>query len=336
MNILKEKVFFFNQILPIIPKQLSRLFSFGFWSLTTERVVSVRGNARLIVSNPHTAKTKAWRLLKNSRWKYVIPMLLRTFNLVTKESIVCLDFSDFHGWQILTFAIQTHTGRALPVYFDILKYPITKNSQNIFVADAIERFVCIVGCRPKIVMDRGFACPHIIKYLAQHSHPFVVRIKGMKHLKNTRGRLFKAKNTSKNDQLVTGYKHLLRLIVSDKKKGMKQPWYLITNDFNATRKEIISDYYHRFEVEEFFKDAKWLLGLEWVRFLKQQSMAVVLWFVLLGLWFLHTMQEKLSVPRWKNHHTISCNRYFWETMQREKNQLAARYLLGKRVSFYAP
>lgn len=311
MNILKEKVVFFNQVFPYIPKQLSRLFSFGFWALSGERVSSVRGNARLIVANPNTAKTKAWRLLKNRRWKHIIPILLRKFKLVTSDSIVCLDFSDFHGWQILMFAIQTYDGRALPVYFDIIKYPITKNSQNIFVVETIERFVSIVGCRPKLVMDRGFACPHIIKCLAQKSHPFVVRVKGMKEFVSTKNHWFIARNTSKNDQRVFGYNHVLRLVVSDKKNGMKEPWYLITNDFTSTREEIISDYYHRFEIEEFFKDAKWLLGLEWVRLLRIQSMLVVLWFVILGLWFLYILQAKLRVPQWKNHHAVSCNRYFW-------------------------
>lgn len=334
MSILKQKEVFFNQVFPYIPRQLSRLFSFGFWSLAGERVSSMRGNARLIVSNPNTAKTKAWRLLKNRKWKHVIPLLLRRLQLVTKNSVVCLDFSDFHGWQILTFAIQTHTGRALPVYFDIIKYPITKDSQNIFIVETIERFVSVVDCRPKLVMDRGFACPHILKHLAQKRHLFVVRVKSIKEFLNWQQRVFKAKNTSVHDQTVTGYAHLLRLVVSDKKKGMKQPWYLITNDFSSTREEIISDYYHRFEIEEFFKDAKWLLGLEWVRFLKIQSMAVVLWFVLLGFWFLHTVQETLSLPHWKNHHTLSCNRYLWELAQREKNQLAALVLLGKEVRSY--
>lgn len=335
MNILKEKVIFFNQVFPYIPKQLSLLFSFGFWALAGERVSSVRGNARLIVSNPNTAKTKAWRLLKNGKWKYVIPLLLRKFKLVTQDTVICLDFSDFHGWQILMFAIQTNTGRALPVYFDILRYPITKDSQNIFIVETIEKFVSIVQCRPKIVMDRGFACPYIIKCLAQKSHPFVVRVKSIKEFLNWQQRMFKAKNTRSKDQMVTGYNHILRLVVSDKKKRMKEPWYLVTNDFSSSRETIISDYYHRFEIEEFFKDAKWLLGLEWVRFLKQQSMAVVLWFVILGLWFLDTLPQKTSVPTWKNHHQLSCNRYFWELAQREKNALAARYLIGEEVGSHA-
>lgn len=331
MYILKQKAVFFNHILPHIPPKLTHLFSFGFWAISGERVASVRGNARQVISNPHTAKTKAWRLLKNRKWTHVIPRLLAQLKLLTAQSIVCLDFSDFHGWQILTFAVQTHQGRAIPIYFELIKYPITEDSQNIFIVEAIERLVGIIGFRPKLVMDRGFACPHILKHLCQQSHLFVVRVKGIKEFLNWQNRVFKARNTHKNDQIIRGYNHRLRLVVSDKLKGMKEPWYLVTNDFTSTREEIVTDYYHRFEIEEFFKDAKWLLGLEWVRFLKAHSMAVVLWFVILGLWFWHTSAAGKQSPDWKNHHAVSFNRYLYEAMQREKNLLVWQYLRTKEV-----
>lgn len=334
MSILKQKWAFFNRTLSFIPLQLHTLYVFGWQALATERVTSLRGNARQVVGNPHTAKTKAWRLLKNRRWRSVIPALLVDLKLITPASIVCLDFSDFHGWQVLTFAVQTHRGRAIPVYFDIIRYPITEKSQNIFIVSAIEQFVTIVGCRPKLVMDRGFACPHILKHLAQEGHLFVVRVKGCKQFRNWQNRLFKARNTRNNDQRIRGYTKQLRLVVSDKLKGMKEPWYLVTNDFSSTRAEIITDYYHRFEVEEFFKDAKWLLGLEWVRFLKQQSMANVLWFVILGLWFVETLRVLVAEPPWKNHHAVSFNRYVYELLQREKNALVAQYCQVEEVVRY--
>lgn len=334
MNILKQKYFFFNRTLAFIPPQLKILYTFGFTALATERVSSVRGNARQVVSNPHTAKTKAWRLLKNRRWSNVIPQLLVQLQFITAESILCLDFSDFHGWQILTFAIQTHRGRAIPVYFDIIRYPITEKSQNIFIVSAIERLVSFVGCRPKLVMDRGFACPHILKHLAQEGHLFVVRVKGCKQFRTWQHRLFKACHTSKKDQRIRGYTKQLRLVVSDKLKGMKEPWYLVTNDLTSTREEIVTDYYHRFEIEEFFKDAKWLCGLEWVRFLKMQSMAAVLWFVILGLWFVETLRTVVTEPRWKNHHRVSFNRFIVELIQREKNHLVRQYCQAEEVVRY--
>lgn len=334
MNILKQKHVFFNRTFSLIPPQLQRLYTFGFHALAGEHVTSMRGNARQVVENTNTAKTKAWRLLKNRRWRSVIPSLLVDLQLVTVDSIVCLDFSDFHGWQILTFAMQTHHGRAIPIYFDIIKYPITEKSQNIFIVSAIEQFVAIVGCRPKLVMDRGFACPHILKHLAKQGHLFVVRVKGVKQFRNFQNRLFKARNTTKNDQPIRGYMKKLRLVVSDKLPRMKEPWYLVTNDVESTREEIVTDYYHRFEIEEFFKDAKWLFGLEWVRFLKQQSMANVLWFVVLGLWFIETLRTLVAEPPWKNHHTVSFNRFIWELLQREKNALVAQYCGVEEVVAY--
>lgn len=328
MSILKQKLEFFNTTLQHIPKQLIILYHFGFWALTEQRIMSIRGNARQLVKNPHTAKTKAWRLLKNARWKTVIPKLLRHLKLVTECSVVCLDFSDFHRWQVLTFAIQTRSGRAVPVYFEIIKYPITENSQNIFIVSAVEQFVSFVGCRPKLIMDRGFACPYIIKELATQGHLFVVRIKACKQLtKAEKKLLFKAKYTCLNDQRVWADEgSRLRLIVSDKKKGAKERWYLITNDFTSTRDQLIADYYHRFEIEEFFKDAKWLLGLEWVRLFKLNSITTLLWFVVLGMWFTELLREQLTLPHWKNHHDVSIVRFVYETLQRETQHLLAASL----------
>lgn len=325
MHILKQKWVFFNRTLSDIPQQLRTLYTFGFNALTTERVSSMRGNARQVVSHPHTAKTKAWRLLKNRRWSTIIPRLLVQLRLITAESILCLDFSDFHGWQVLTFAIQTHHGRA----------PITEKSQNIFIVSAIEKLVVIIDCRPKLVMDRGFACPHILKHLAAVSHLFVVRVKGGKQFRNHQQRLFTARSTSKNDQRIRGYTKRLRLVVSDKLRGMEEPWYLVTNDVSSTREEIVTDYYHRFEIEEFFKDATWLFGLEWVRFLQAQSMMTVLWFVLLGLWFVETLRTSITAPHWKNHHNVSFNRFAYELLQREKNQLVQQYWQVERQISYA-
>jgi hypothetical protein len=43
------------------------------------------------------------------------------------ELKVAVDFSDFgNGFQVLMFAKQTRKGRALPLYFEILRYPIVR------------------------------------------------------------------------------------------------------------------------------------------------------------------------------------------------------------------
>lgn len=327
MNILKQKYRFFNIVNRYVPSKLGTLFRFGFWTLTDQRIVSIRGNARQMISNYHTAKTKAWRLTKNENWLNVFPRLLSLLKLVTETSVVCLDLSEFRGRQVITFAVQTNRGRAVPVYFEIIEYPIKDKSQNVLIINAIENFVSHISCRPKLIMDRGFACPSIIKHLAKNSHLFVVRIKAGKRLTNKEKQLlFLAKETIIDDQLVVVYDGLtLRLITSDETAEHPDRWYLITNDLTEKRDEVITDYYHRFEIEEFFKDAKWLAGLEWVRPNKVTSLAVILWFVILGMWFINWLR-KTNIPRWKNNQEISCVRYVYETLQRETQTLVFKSL----------
>jgi hypothetical protein len=50
-------------------------------------------------------------------------------------------------------------GRALPPWFDVLPYPVTENSQNTFVIDAIKKSQTIFGFKPMLVFG---ACgkPH--------------------------------------------------------------------------------------------------------------------------------------------------------------------------------
>lgn len=332
MSILKQKLFFFNHTLGLMPKKLYPLYTFGFWALVGERIVSVRGNARQLMTNEHTAKTKAWRLLKNQHLASALPLLLANLNLVKQTSTICLDFSDFHGWQVLTFAMQTHKGRAIPVYLEVTSYPIPEHSQNLFIIQEIEHFVGLVGFRPLLVMDRGFACPFIIKHLVAYAHPFIVRIKSGKQLTQPeRMLLIKANHTRKQDQWVDIYEASLRLVTSKKRLPARERWYLVTNVTDQRKEAILCAYYHRFEIEEFFKDAKWLLGLKHVRFFKKQSIAIVLWFTLLGLWLSWLYASCLP---WlsKNHHQVSFPRMYYEQWQQELRTLAFK-ALGITLTF---
>jgi len=322
MNIVKQRVCFYKQYCEHLPRRLHKLFYFGFFTLSNERIDSIRGNARCFVKNPRTAKSKAYRLLKNTKLRRLLPRLLVYTGFVTGESTVAIDFSAFGVWQVLMFALQTKRGRAIPVYFKVICYPIEKNSQNIFIIEAIEAFVVLVECKPRLVMDRGFACPSIINHLAQQEHSFIIRIKGVKQFTDLRGRLFKSRESKSNDRKVIGYDGLkLRLVISNKPVNGNEPWYLITNDFTSSRIEIVDYYYYRFEIEEFFKDAKWLQGLEHTRFNKMESIETVLWFVLIGWWCMYKISETLSSPFRHAKSHVSFPRYFFELMTLEKNLL---------------
>ena len=296
MTIVAPRLEFFQSVIPYVPKKVRTLFSFGFDTLVGQMIVSSRANARLTTYGWYTAKSKMWRLLGNARIRTLFPSLIVPLGMVSEGDVIAVDFSDFkNGRQVLMFAKQTSRGRAVPIYFDILEYPIQRNSQNTFVIQAIERLVQVLGYRPTLVFDRGFACPTIINHLAKNGHRFVIRIKRRKGVtQRTTDVRCAAEDTQSNDVLVHEYGVDLRLITSDKPKNDNDPWYLITNDEAATRDAIISRYYHRFEIEEFFRDAKRLLGLEYIQFKTTQSLSVALWFAILTVWLFEHMTRTLS------------------------------------------
>lgn len=321
MNIVKQKWSFFQETIPLVPKQLTKLYQFGLQTLALRRIESLKANARIIDLNWHTAKSKMCRLTRNVRFLTVFPKLLVNLGIINDKDIVAIDFSDFgNHLQILMFAKQTKKGRTVPLYFEVLKYPIEKDSQNTFIIRAIENFAGIVGFRPKLVFDRGFACPAIIEFLAKQRHKFIIRIKKGKAVKDNESKeRFLAKDSSKHDLLVTAYRLKLRLIISGKTRGSEEPWYLITNDFRLSREKVVRLYYHRFEIEEFFRDAKRLLGLEHVNLRRETSLSITLWFVALGLWFLWKVEEELGRQTVKAQKMmgLSIIRYYLEQLQQE-------------------
>lgn len=322
MNIMHQRCTLFKDMRAHVPTKVWQLFTLGYWSLSCERVMSIRGNTRTIIEDAVEAKSKAYRLLANTHLRDMLPKLLPHTGLVTKDSVIAVDFSAFGHFQVLMFALQTRSGRAIPVYFQILTYPIQKNSQNTFVIHAIEVFVSLIGFRPKLVFDRGFTCPSIIKHLARNKHVFYIRIKGGKHVTEGDKAACQARALDSDDVRVGAYGLRLRLVTSNDPKNGNEPWYLITNDLRSSRGTVVKRYYFRFEIEEFFKDAKWLQGLEHLRFQKIESITTFLWFVLLGWWcFVYIFPSLPVFSLYHAHDRISFVRTVFETMQRYKNIL---------------
>jgi hypothetical protein len=321
MNIVQQKLEFYQRIIPLVPQQQSKLFRFGWETLSLQRITSLRCNARLSPYRWHTAKTKMDRLCRNAKIPSIFPGLAVSLGVVSESDTIAVDFSDFgNGFQVLMFAKQTQKGRAIPVYFEILRYPIQNDSQNIFIMQAIEHLTDILGFKPLFVFDRGFACPSIIRFLASNDYSFICRVKKGKMFQHRQtGKKFLAKDALKDDVSVSAYDKNLRLVVSDKPQNNNEPWYLITNDTDSAREKIIELYYYRFEIEEFFRDAKRLLGLEHVNFRKTSSLQVALWFVLLTCWFFWNVQESMTENDHKSREMmkLSIIRYCCEQLHKE-------------------
>jgi len=101
-----------------------------------------------------------------------------------------------------------------------------------------------------------------------------------------------------------------------------EPWFLLTNlPEEITRRMVLNRYAERFEIEEAFKDVKWLQRLEWQRVRKPEVIRTLLLFVFLGWWltwrYVAPTASKAE-PRAKIHpkKRLSWFRLAWEYLQR--------------------
>ncbi len=309
MDIVHQKWQFLNVLMPEVSRQRRELFRFGVTVLALREIMSLRANARIPSLKWNTAKSKIYRLTANTRMPQVFLRLLLHLGIVGARDILAVDFSDFgNDFQVLMFAKQTKKGRAVPVYFEILRYPIDTGSQTRFTIDAIKHLTKLIGFKPILVFDRGFMSPWIVRFLAKNQHRFVLRIKKKKQVRIGK-KLVPAHAVPESDISVSAYTRRLRLVRSDG-SAHAEPWYLLTNITTKTPARIIDIYYHRFEIEEFFRDTKRLLGLEYLTANTHLTLSIALWFAILGTWFLWSLEQhstrlqkkarqkmQLSIPR---------------------------------------
>jgi len=350
-NLIKTVVKVIHEyFLPSVPLKQIHLFNFGLRTISLPNFESLNSNARIWggVDNRSTAESKIYRLLKNKGVPNIFPHILASFAWITPESKVIIDFSTFSaGWfypefQVLTFGLQTLLGRAIPLYFDIIRYPVkSEGSQNIFIMETIKKFKDILGFYPQFVLDRGFAIPSLIKFFIEEGIIYYVRSKSgktvtivsMREFKDMKelDRLIPAGKIKEKDVMVKVYDKPMRLVISDMNGKDKEPWYILTNDFTTPRKKVIETYYHRFEIEETFKDLKHLKNLEKIKIKKETSFRIVLWFMILGCWLVYLTQlayeksketlQSISLDMYRSvkvniHKTLSFFRTFFEAIQR--------------------
>ncbi|MEJ0073201.1 MAG: transposase [Candidatus Saccharibacteria bacterium] len=131
---------------------------------------------------------------------------------------------------------------------------------------------------------------------------------------------------SAKDTTVRLFDLRLRVVRSPKSRKATEPWYILTNDMSSNRDTVVKIYYHRFEIEETFKDTKHLFGLHRLKFDRPTSLKVVLWLVFLGIALLYAVTKP---PKQRKQHTTNpkkCRswiRVAYEHFQRQLNLLRA-------------
>ena len=300
-----------NKLLTAVPKKWLPQFSFGLQAYGLRAFQSATGNARMVVGNAATAATKTDRLLANNRLAGRFGAVFDTLGLVKPSSFVNVDHSDMHGLMALVGALQTRKGRAVPclveaTYASTISSVSDKPKWQHFrramtesrrvqsltghTIDTLQDFHDRLGFWPKLVFDRGFGNESLITHLAAEGCTFYVRLKAGRFV-DFDGQRTEVKALTERDATVQLFGLTLRVIRSPKSRRAKEPWYILTNDFVSSRTKIVKIYYHRFEIEETFRDMKHIFELKRTRLQKPNSLKVILWLVSLGIAMLYLVTK---------------------------------------------
>ncbi len=300
-----------NSLLTNVPKRWTAQFTFGLQAYGLRAFQSAAGNARMVVANRHTAATKTDRLLANTGLADRFGAIFDSLGLVKPGSLVNVDHSDMHGLLALVAALQTRKGRALPCMVEAT-YASTipaasgrpkwqklraamaesRRTQSFtgHVIDSLQAMADRLGFWPKLVFDRGFGNESIVTHLAAEGAVFYIRLKAGRFVEFD-GQATEVRRLSERDATVQLFGLTLRIIRSPKSRRAKEPWYILTNDFTSSRSKIVKIYYHRFEIEETFRDLKHIFELKRTRLNKPGSLKVILWLVCLGIALLYLVTK---------------------------------------------
>lgn len=330
-----------NKRLKAVPNKWQEQLSFGLEAFALRPFQSAGSNARSVVANTNTAASKVRRLLANYKLAARLGTVFDQLELVRPSSYVNIDHSDFDGLTALVGAVQTRNGRAIPCMVETtyaLHIPAAGSakstcrwdrlrtdmqfarSQQSFTGHTIDTLQDLhdrLGFWPKLVFDRGFANESIVEHLSAEGATFYIRLKAGNYAECDSQQIRIGELPDK-DMTVQLFGLSLRVVRSPKSKAAPEPWYILTNDHTSSRNKVVKIYYHRFEIEETFKDAKHLFELHRLKFDRPRSLKMVLWLVFLGVAILYTVtrpkQQRRSNADAKKH--VSWIRQAYEYLQR--------------------
>lgn len=329
-----------NTLLPSTPNRWKKQLSFGLQAYGLHTFQSVAGNARMTVSNAHTAIRKSERLFQNNRLADHLGIVFDSLSLVRPGSFVNVDHSDVNHLTALVGAVQTGNGRAIPCFVETTYAPrvpgldsqrstprtnhlrramdMARTTQSLtgHTIDALQNLHDRLGFWPKLVFDRGFGNESLVTHLAAEGATFYVRMKAGRYIELENQRL-QIQMLKEADTTIRLYGLTLRVIRSPKGRRSPEPWYILTNDQQSSRDKIVRIYYHRFEIEETFKDMKHIFELKRTRLNKPTSLKLLLWFVGLGIALLYTVTKPTKQQRRYIHpkKQISWLRQAYEQLQ---------------------
>ena len=329
-----------QRLLSRLPKKLRGLAGFGFQALVLTPFTSCNANARMAAAQRQAGEMRMYRLLRNTHLAQLLRIQIQRGLPLNSGSILNVNFSNFGGVAVLVAALQTNKGRALPWTLEALPSNIqgvplhtlgydrrkaayhqwkqtTGGDQFDIVLRLVKQIDEASGQQPGLVFDRGFGNKRLLSALfARSGHGYIrmrddfrVTVEGSMKWRYIR-------DLPIGDYRVSWQGLSFRLVVATTGRSKTYvPWAIATNDTSSTPQHITKLYYHRFEIEETFRDWKSGLGLRRARFLRWQSLEVVLSFASAGILFAWLLTKSQMGVRNHPNKQLSFFREWYETLQ---------------------
>jgi hypothetical protein len=310
-----------------VPKAKARRFYLGVEQFSLSEFSSLNAAGRRLGLNRWTGENRIRRLVTDIVLADQLQHLLVSEALAshTGQWYCSLDHSQFGPFCIAILAVSYRKGRAIPIWCQV---NVSEAGLIVPLLTALEElFAFLRSNAPELqlvlVMDRWFASDKLFSLFESYSIYFIARTKGDKLVQLPWDPSWwkePVHDISHHELPITYRKHKLRLIRSDYDEAMKdpEPWFLLTNlPEGITRRQVLNRYAERFEIEEAFKDVKWLQRLEWQRVRKPGVIRALLLFVFLGWWLLWRYAAN-DIPKQRVHpkKRLSWFRQAWEYLQR--------------------
>jgi hypothetical protein len=322
-----------------ITKGKARRFACGAAALSLDTFKSLNAAGRSLGLNRSTGENRIRRLVTDTKLADQLQELLVREIFTNRQGYwyCSLDHSQFGPFCIAILAVSVRKGRAIPIWCQVNYSEAALITPLLTALEAL--FVVVTTVAPKLklvlVMDRWFASDKLFKLFTKHEVYFIARTKSDKRVQlpwDPSWWKTPILEISHEELPITYRVHKLRLVRSELRSGMKdpEPWFLLTNlpdkqhggeADGVTRRQLLNRYSERFEIEESFKDVKWLQRLEWQQVKKPEVIRSLLLFVFFGWWMLwryvapttsrQTPQNKLHPKK-----RLSWFRLAWEYLQR--------------------
>jgi len=312
-----------------IPKAKARRFYLGVEQFSLSEFSSLNAAGRRLGLNRWTGENRIRRAVTDTSLADHLQRLLVSEAVAshTGQWYCSLDHSQFGPFCIAILAVSYRKGRAIPTWCQVniseagLIAPLLTALEELFVFLGEHA----PGLQVVLVMDRWFASDKLFTLFTRYGVYFIARTKSDKLVQLPWDPSWWREpihDISHPELPITYRSHRLRLVRSDYQEEMKdpEPWFLLTNlPENITRRIVLNRYAERFEIEEAFKDIKWLQRLEWQRVRKPEVIRSLLLFVFLGWWLLWRYTSKDIPKQTQKVHPkkqLSWFKQAWEYLQR--------------------